>query len=181
MAVKQLWSSPPQFELPPREILEEFIDNQDPDERGCWIWKGPSQGAFGYGQFRVRFFGSRTAHRLSWMFHNKKPIPNGMVVCHRCDVPQCINPDHLFIGTQAENMADMAEKGRKAIPVLKTHCAKGHEYSESNTAMNQDGSRRCKRCSSDITLAYKAKNLERVRKYQRERAARIRQESKKWQ
>jgi hypothetical protein len=52
------------------------------------------------------------AHRLSWVFH-RGPIPPGMVICHRCDTPACINPDHLFVGTQSDNIRDCMRKGRK--------------------------------------------------------------------
>ena len=72
---------------------------------GCWLWKG-KPGSGGYGSWK-----HGQAHRASWEFY-RGPIPAGLQVCHRCDVPLCVNPDHLFIGTQSDNIQDMYAKGR---------------------------------------------------------------------
>lgn len=79
---------------------------------GCWLWFA-SYSRHGYGTFSARAEYGRvvTAHRYSWA-HFYGPIPEGMCVLHRCDVPPCVNPAHLFLGTQNENIADMMRKGR---------------------------------------------------------------------
>jgi len=80
-------------------------------ESGCWIWLCDSSRGYG----RIEHNGRRIgAHRYSWMLHNG-PIPDGMCVCHRCDVPACVNPAHLFLGTHKDNIHDMIKKGRDSF------------------------------------------------------------------
>lgn len=79
-------------------------------DNDCWEWMACKMGN-GYGKIRwpKRLIG---AHRVSWMIANNKDIPNGMCVLHRCDNPGCMNPNHLFLGTHADNMQDAFDKGR---------------------------------------------------------------------
>ena len=75
----------------------------------CWFWQ-KHKDRDGYG--RIKFRGEMSlAHRVSYLIH-RGPIPTGKCVLHKCDTPDCVNPNHLFIGTQADNMADMHNKGR---------------------------------------------------------------------
>ncbi len=78
----------------------------------CWLWTAGSS-RHGYGVFRrtKERDGMDLAHRVSWTIANGE-IPDGMSVLHHCDVKRCCNPAHLFLGTQADNMADMSSKGR---------------------------------------------------------------------
>lgn len=76
---------------------------------GCWLWLGTVD-TNGYGHCSLR--GRRvSAHRLFFAQH-KHPIPAGLCVCHTCDTPSCVNPDHLWLGTRGANNADMTRKGR---------------------------------------------------------------------
>lgn len=76
----------------------------------CWIWNG-SVNQWGYGRTKTPLSKERAAHRLSFVLHNGQ-IGNGLLVLHKCDTPRCCNPQHLFLGTNTDNMRDMAAKGR---------------------------------------------------------------------
>lgn len=88
------------------------VDKTAPD--GCWLWTGPTTHR---GHGRISWFGSNTTtHKLSWIFHFGV-IPNGLWVLHNCptiDRPHCVNPDHLYLGTQADNVRDAVAKQQMA-------------------------------------------------------------------
>ena len=82
----------------------------------CWVWQAGIRKTgkdFTYGQFSFNGY-PEWAHRVSYMLF-KGVIPEGLNVCHSCDVPLCVNPDHLFLGTQQDNIQDMLRKQRDAL------------------------------------------------------------------
>lgn len=112
--------------------------------KGCTLWKNAVSSS-GYGSW---FFRGKVqqAHRVAWIKTNGE-IPHGMHVLHRCDNKLCINVSHLFLGTHADNMRDMKNKGRAVSPnTFKTHCPQGHIYSEDNTYVDSKGWRKCRTC-----------------------------------
>lgn len=96
--------------LPPmlESFRERLVERSAPQESGCILYTG--QKGHHYGQLS---YANRTylAHRAAYMVH-KGPIPAGLFVCHTCDIPLCINPDHLWLGTCSDNTRDMIQKGR---------------------------------------------------------------------
>ena len=87
---------------------------------GCYLWTA-AVGSSGYAHFGLN--GKVCdAHRLSYEWFVGK-IPEGMFVLHRCDIPSCVRPDHLFLGTQTDNLSDMTTKGRRRCGVGESHGA----------------------------------------------------------
>lgn len=112
------------------ELKQRFMDKVyiEPNS-GCWLWEGAT--TVGYGSF-YKDRKSNLAHRVSYeMFVGE--IPNsdsyhGMCVLHKCDIPSCVNPDHLFIGTQADNMHNMISKERSGSIGSDSNFAKLNEF-----------------------------------------------------
>jgi hypothetical protein len=94
--------------LTPAERLAEKTRR---DPCGCWLFTGVLR-PNGYGYMKVGNRKDSGAHRIAWEAANGRVVPEGMVICHRCDVRHCVNPDHLFIGSHGDNMADCHAKGR---------------------------------------------------------------------
>ena len=97
---------------------------------GCVLWTANSD-KNGYGKIYYNKKHWR-AHRLSY-YLNKGEISESLQVCHQCDTPACINPQHLFLGTNKDNMIDKVKKGRlRNQNINKTHCKFGHEFISEN-------------------------------------------------
>lgn len=117
----------------------------------CWEWTGPKSGSRKgryYGYFKINKKNIK-AHRFSYELHKGK-IPETILVCHSCDNPGCCNPDHLFLGTHADNMRDCANKGRTAGAKI-IQCRRGHPYDDANTYKFKNGTseRRCRACARE--------------------------------
>lgn len=103
---------------PPMSRFEKHVSQQP---NGCWEWMG-NRSPFGYGWFYMPapYRRQMNAHRAAWLLL-RGDIQDGLVVCHKCDNPPCVNPDHLFLGTQRDNITDMRRKGRQSDPPHPRH------------------------------------------------------------
>jgi hypothetical protein len=117
---------------------------------GCWLWRG-TVASCGYGYMSFGRGSKRLVHRVMHEIM-RGPIPVGLFVCHTCDVRQCVNPAHFFLGDAKANADDMIAKGRQNFAGArmqreKTHCKRGHEFTPENTRILRSGGRQCRACS----------------------------------
>lgn len=127
------------------QYVTRFLEYSIVTPRRCFLWTG-TVSSKGYGQVSYRNK-QWLVHRLSHVIHLGE-IPAGKLVCHECDNRRCWNPDHLWLGTNKENMVDCSRKGR-ADEQTKTHCIHGHEFTPENTRLNsmtETVKRACKSC-----------------------------------
>jgi hypothetical protein len=96
--------------LSEEEFVESFWAKVDKLDSKCWEWTG-AKNKWGYGAVGKNYKILR-AHRVAWELHHNAVVPNGLMVCHTCDNRLCCNPDHLWLGTAADNQQDMVKKGR---------------------------------------------------------------------
>lgn len=133
--------------------------------KGCWWWTaGESSGGYGSLSFGGK---PQKAHRVSFTLF-KGPIENGLLVCHSCDNKLCVNPEHLWLGTDKDNTMDSIKKGRHKNQNYKhlirrfseagwkassekfkkmRFCKRGHEFTKENTWVSKIGGRNCKACA----------------------------------
>lgn len=143
-----------------RKDTERFMAKIKFFEKGkCWEWSGYRR-KDGYANFWI---GDKVflAHRVSYMLTNGQ-VDQGLKVCHKCDNRACVNPSHLWVGTQKENMQDCKKKGRLKNPETeKTHCKHGHPLFGENlrvyVAKSGLSFRKCRKCDCIRSKKYRSK------------------------
>jgi hypothetical protein len=140
-----------------RDLTKEpwhFWKNVPVGGAGCWEWTGTRAVWGGYGV--IQHCGKQwKAHRVAYLLTHGA-IDEAKIVCHRCDNPSCVRPDHLYQGTFTDNNRDTVKRGRRAAP--KTHCKNGHPFTPENTwvAYKSAGvatGRRCAICTNELNKA----------------------------
>jgi hypothetical protein len=137
----------------PTPVSERFWSKVD-KSGDCWTWTA-SHRADGYGLVSVNGRFER-AHRVALALTGID-VPEKMEVCHRCDNPSCVRPDHLFIGTHAENMRDMMSKDRFSWPQRQIYCLRGIHLLAKSAKIDVRGERYCYPCKLEHDRISKAK------------------------
>lgn len=156
--------------------MDKFWNNKIVTETDCWEWQGTinyvKRTPRGYGvSYNPKTQKTILAHRKSWQLHNKREIPAGMVVMHKCDNTLCYNPEHLQLGTIRDNVRDMIAKGRAKFAwgngggdqyKIGDKCwTRGHELTADNISIihyaNGKTQRKCRDCKILESRRYQAK------------------------
>jgi hypothetical protein len=136
-----------------RQAMPEHFRSMIEQSDGCWLWSG-SKDRDGYGTYHVSRV-TQKAHRVSWEL-SFGAVPDGLCVLHKCDNPCCVRPDHLFLGTQADNVKDMNQKGRSSgnvqIPdeivrqIKAMRASTGATFAKIGATFGISGSQACRIC-----------------------------------
>src|SRR5436190_1955012 len=135
-----------------RPVADRFWEKVDKNgSDGCWVWTGACH-PVGHGRFNVGDQTTVYAHRWAWIAANG-PVPDGLVLHHKCFNPPCVNPDHLEPVTHGENLR-AGPRGPAFELSRRTHCPQGHEYTPENTVRRKGWGRACRECDRIASSRY---------------------------
>ncbi len=146
----------------PTPLPERLLASRVVTDRGCWEKSSNNRDYYSRFSYKGRVVG---AHRVAYEVF-RGPIPEGMCVCHRCNNKRCMNPNHLYLATNKQNIQDACRDGlAKGPPAEKreqSHCIHGHPLSGENLQITRRGRRHCKECQRRHSRDWKARRRERA-------------------
>lgn len=149
--------------MPRLTTAERFMAKVSKKPTGCWEWTAYINPK-GYGIF---YWDKKIGGAHRYALEQKLGIRLSSVefACHHCDNPPCVNPDHLFLGDNSANVQDSIRKGRNSSGnAKKSHCKRGHGFTEENTRINPRGERVCKICDKELQEERRQKSYEEIGK-----------------